>query len=390
MEDSSKVIPYGRQDVSAADVEAVVSVLRSEMLTQGPVVKRFESAVADRVGARYAVASNSATSSLHLACMALGVGRGDLVWTTPVTFVASANCARYCGADVDFVDIDARSYNISVDRLREKLAQARRGGRLPKVLIAVHLAGHPADMAPLRALGDEYGFSIIEDASHAIGGSYRATRIGSCTYSDVTVFSFHPVKVITSGEGGMALTNDPQLARTMARLNSHGITRDAADMKRPSDGPWYYEQLDLGFNYRLTDIHAALGLSQLARLDEFVARRHVLAQRYDDALANLPLTVPWRDPQDYSGFHLYVVRLAEPDRERHRRVHVALRERGILVNLHYIPIYRQPDYEGFGYDAADYPEAEAYYGSAISIPLYPSMSDSDQDRVVVELRRALG
>ncbi len=389
MAKSDQIVPYGRQDISEADIEAVVSVLRSDMLTQGPVVTRFEKAVADIVGARHAVASNSATSSLHLACLALGVGPGDLVWTTPVTFVASANCARYCGADVDFVDIDPRSYKICVDRLREKLERARFGGTLPKALVAVHLAGHPCDMRAIRDLSREYGFSVIEDASHAIGGRYRDTAIGSCTYSDITVFSFHPVKVITSGEGGMALTNDEALARSMARHNSHGITRDPGEMSKSADGPWYYEQLSLGFNYRMTDIHAALGLSQLSRLDEFVARRHSLAERYDHALKDLPLILPWRDERDYSGFHLYVVRLAENQRARHRQIFEALRADRILVNLHYMPVYRQPDYQSLGFDPAEFPVAEEYYSTAITIPLYPLMSDAQQDRVVEALHRVL-
>ncbi|NMG42020.1 UDP-4-amino-4,6-dideoxy-N-acetyl-beta-L-altrosamine transaminase [Chelativorans sp. ZYF759] len=383
------MIPYGRQDISKADIEAVVSVLQSDYLTQGPVVGRFERAVADIVGARYAVASNSATSSLHLACLALGVGPGDVVWTTPVTFVASANCARYCGAGIDFVDIDLKSYNISVSRLSDKLRAARDSGRLPKALVVVHLAGHSADMERIRELSREYGFAVIEDASHAIGGSYRSTKIGSCAFSDITVFSFHPVKIVTSGEGGMALTNDADLARSMARLNSHGITRETAEMKQEPDGPWYYEQIGLGFNYRMTDIHAALGLSQLSRLEEFLARRHALAARYDAALSDLPLVLPWRDPRDYSGFHLYIVRLNDGDQSRHRSVFEKLRANGVLVNLHYMPVYRQPDFQQFGFKHSDFPEAEAYYATAITIPLFPTMTEPQQDYVVNALREAL-
>jgi UDP-4-amino-4,6-dideoxy-N-acetyl-beta-L-altrosamine transaminase len=380
-------IPYGRHSLDDDDIRAVVEVLRSDFLTQGPVVSRFERAVADRVGAAFAVASNSATSSLHLACRALGVSRGDLVWTSPITFVASANCARYCGADVDFVDIDRRSYNLSVDSLARKLAWSRSAGRLPKAVIAVHLAGHPADMAGIRALADEYGFRIIEDASHAVGSRYRDSKVGSCEYSDITVFSFHPVKIVTTGEGGVAPTHDPDLARRMALLNSHGITRDPDEMTHAPDGPWYYQQIDLGHNYRMTDIQAALGLSQLSKLDRFIERRNALAERYDRMLADLPVDGPWRDPRDYSAFHLYIIRLKPSHVARHREVFERLRARGILVNLHYIPVYRQPDFPGF--DHKDFPEAEAYYASAITLPLFPDMTEAQQDRVVAALRDAL-
>lgn len=384
-------IPYGRQDITSADIEAVAAVLRSDYLTQGPLVPRFEQAVAGLVGAKHAVASNSATSSLHLACLALGVGPGDVVWTSPVTFVASANCARYCGADVDFVDIDPRSYNMSVEALAEKLATAERNGKLPKVVIPVHLAGQPADMEPIHALGKQYGFSIIEDASHAIGGRYRGEPIGNCRYSDVTVFSFHPVKIVTTAEGGMALTNDPGLARRMARLNSHGITRDPAEMAAPSDGPWYYEQLELGYNYRLTELQAALGLSQLNRLDDYVAKRHAIAARYDELLRDLPVVTPWRDERDYSGFHLYVIRLKLNEiSSTHREVFEKLRSAGVLVNLHYIPVYRQPDFARYGFDRADFPEAERYYAEAISLPLFPALTEADQDYVVAQIRDACG
>ena len=384
-------IPYGRQEITSADIEAVVAVLGSDFLTQGPLVPRFEEAIAQRVGARYAVASNSATSSLHLACLALGVGPGDRVWTSPVTFVASANCARYCGADVDFVDIDARSYNMSVPALAEKLAIAEREGKLPKVVIPVHLAGQPADMEAIHALGRQYGFSIIEDASHAIGGRYRGEPIGNCRYSDITVFSFHPVKIITTGEGGMALTNDPALARRMARLNSHGITRDPSEMTAPSEGPWYYQQLELGFNYRLTELQAALGLSQLDRLDDYVARRHAIAERYDELLRDLPVVTPWRDARDYSGFHLYIIRLKlDQISSSHREVFERLRQDGILVNLHYIPVYRQPDFAKYGFDWSSYPEAERYYAEAISLPLFPTLKQADQDFVVAQIQDAVG
>lgn len=385
-----RVIPYGRQDVTDSDIEAVTAALRSAYLTQGPLVPRFEEAISQRVGAKYGIASNSATSSLHLACLALGVSPGDIVWTSPITFVASANCARYCGADVDFVDIDPRSYNMSATALADKLAEARRKGKLPKVVIPVHLAGHPADMEAIHALGQQYGFSIIEDASHAIGGRYRDRPVGDCRYSDIAVFSFHPVKIITTGEGGMAVTNDPALARHMARLNSHGITRDPDEMTLPSEGSWYYQQLELGYNYRLTELQAALGLSQLHRLDEYVARRHAIAARYDDLLSDLPVVVPWRDPRDYSGFHLYIIRLRLDEIARsHREVFERLREAGIMVNLHYIPVYRQPDFARYGVSRSDFPEAERYYAEAMSIPLYPTLTDSQQQEVVSAIRRAI-
>jgi len=382
-------IPYGRQDITEDDIAAVVAVLRSDFLTQGPAVPAFEAAVAARVGARFAVASNSATSSLHLACLALGVGPGDRVWTSPVTFVASANCARYCGAEVDFVDIDPANSNISVERLAAKLAEAERAGALPKVVIPVHLAGQPADMAAIADLAARYGFRVVEDASHAIGGSYRGEPIGNGRYSDVTVFSFHPVKIITTGEGGVAVTNDAELARRMRRLNSHGITREAAEMTRVPDGPWYYEQLGLGFNYRMTDIQAALGLSQLARLDDYVARRHAIADAYDAVLGDLPLVLPRRDPRDRSGLHLYIVRLKRAAVARsHREVFEGLRAAGILVNLHYIPVYRQPDFARPEASWADFPEAEAYYAEAISLPMFPALTE-EQQRFVADTLRGL-
>jgi len=305
-------IPYGRQDVTPSDIAAVAEVLASDWLTQGPVVPRFEQALAESCGAAHAVAVNSATSALHLACLALGLGPGDWLWTSPITFLASANCGRYCGAQVDFVDIDPRSYNLSVEALARKLKQARAAKRLPKVVIPVHLAGQSCDMAAIRALGREYGFRIVEDASHAVGGRYQGRPVGDCRYSDIAVFSFHPVKIITSAEGGMAVTNDVQLAERMALLRSHGMTRDTARMTRAADGPWYYEQVDLGFNYRMTDVQAALGLSQLARLHDYVARRHALAARYDARLAGLPLTTPWQHPDTHSGLHLYIIRVAAP------------------------------------------------------------------------------
>lgn len=379
------MIPYGRQDISEADIRAVVEVLRSDWLTQGPAVPAFEKALAKRCAARHAVAVNSGTSALHLACLALDVGPGDLVWTSAVTFVASANCARYCGADVDFVDIDARTWNMSVEALAKKLEAAQKAKRLPKVVIPVHLCGQPCDMQAVRALGERYGFRIIEDASHALGARYRKEPVGNGRYSDITVLSFHPVKIVTSGEGGAALTNDAKLAKRLQLLRTHGITRDAADMAHAPDGPWYYEQQELGLNYRLTDVHAALGLSQMSRLDEFLTARTRLASRYDELLANLPVTRPWQHPDAASAWHLYVVRV----KQGHRAVFDRLRAAGIGVNLHYIPVYRQPYYERMGFDRAQFPEAERYYGEALTLPIFPRLTDAQQHEVAAALKSAL-
>jgi UDP-4-amino-4,6-dideoxy-N-acetyl-beta-L-altrosamine transaminase len=385
------VIPYGRQDISEDDIKAVVDVLRSDFLTQGSVVPDFEGKVAQYCGCRFGVAVNSATSALHLACLALEVGPGDRVWTSPITFVATSNAALYCGATVDFVDIDPKSYNLSPGALEKKLERAARDGTLPKVIIPVHLAGQSCDMAPIKALADTYGIRIIEDASHAVGGSYRDVPVGSCAFSDITVFSFHPVKIVTTGEGGIAMTNDPVLAERLALDRSHGVTRDSALMRSAPHGPWYYEQIRLGFNYRMTDIAAALGRNQLLRLDEFVARRHELARRYDDSLAGLPLTRPWQQPDTVSSFHLYIIRV---DRHRieksHRAVFEALRANGIGVNLHYIPVYKQPWYRDLGFSEDYCPEAEAYYAEAISLPIYPGLTDAEQTAVVDTLARELG
>lgn len=385
------IIPYGRQDISEADIQAVVDVLRSDFLTQGSAVPAFERTVADYCDANHAVAVNSATSALHIACLALGVGKGDIVWTSPITFVASANCALYCGADVDFVDIDSRTYNLSVECLEEKLVQAEKSNRLPKVVIPVHLCGQPCDMAGIHSLSQRYGFKIIEDASHAIGSKYKGESIGNCRYSNIAVFSFHPVKIITTGEGGMALTNDARLAKRMQLLRSHGITSDPAEMQlRPPEEIWNYQQIGLGFNYRMTDIHAALGLSQMQRLDEFVATRHVIAKRYNELLAGLPLMTPWQDLDSYSGLHLYVIRLKLGQIcKTHREVFKALHAAGIGVNLHYIPIYRQPYYENLGFKAGLCPEAEQYYEEAISLPMYPLLKEAQQEQVVLALREAI-
>ena len=384
------MIPYGRQDISQDDIDAVVAVLRSDFLTQGPMVPRFEKSVADHVGAAHAIAVNSATSALHIACLALDLKAGDLLWTSPVTFVASANCGLYCGADVDFVDIDPRTYNLCPDALQHKLENAEQAGRLPQIVVAVHLCGQPCDMQRIHALSQRYGFRIIEDASHAIGGKYQDAYIGDGRYSEITVFSFHPVKIITTAEGGMALTNDAALAERMNLLRSHGITRDPARMTRESDGPWYYQQIDLGFNYRMTDLQAALGVSQMDRLDQYVAARHERARRYDHLLAFLPVTIPWQHPDSYSGLHLYPVRLDLTRTVRsHRQVFESLREKGIGVNLHYIPVHLQPYYRQLGFNSGDFPEAERYYGEAISLPMFPDLTEAQQDEVVEALRTSL-
>lgn len=386
----SEYIPYGRQEITQDDINAVVSVLTSDYLTQGPMVPRFEERVAKYCGASHAIAVNSATSALHIACLALGLGPGDRLWTTPITFVASANCGLYCGAQVDFVDIDPHSYNLSVVALEQRLIAAEQQGTLPKVLIAVHLCGQPCDMKRIYALSQRYGFHVVEDASHAIGGSYMGEPIGSCYYSDITVFSFHPVKIITTAEGGMALTNDADLARRMDLLRSHGITRNPALMTKESDGPWYYQQIALGFNYRMTDLQAALGVTQMERLDCYVARRHELAKRYDRLLADLPVTLPWQHPDSYSGLHLYVIRLQlERIALSHREVFEALRERNIGVNLHYIPVHTQPYYRSLGFEPGLYQEAERYYAEAISLPMFSGLTDEQQDAVVTALREII-
>lgn len=380
------MIPYGRQDVRQEDIDAVVEVLRGDFLTQGPVVPRFEAALAAAADAPHAVAASSATAALHLACAALGLGPGDLLWTSPVTFVASANCARYCGADVDFVDIDRATGNLCPDRLEQKLAEAAAQGRLPKIIVPVHLAGLSCDMAGIGALARRHGVRVVEDASHAIGGRADGRPVGACANSDITVFSFHPVKIVTTGEGGAALTRDAGLARHMARLRSHGITREATEMTHPPDGPWYYQQVELGWNYRMTDIQAALGLSQMARLGGYVARRNALAERYDHMLAALPLGLPGRVPGTLSAFHLYVVRVPA---DRHRRVFEGMRRRGIGVNLHYIPVHLQPYYRDLGFGPGHFPEAERYYAEAISLPLFPTLTEVMQDDVVAALAAEL-
>jgi UDP-4-amino-4,6-dideoxy-N-acetyl-beta-L-altrosamine transaminase len=384
------LIPYGRQSISEEDIEAVVEVLRSDFLTQGPAVPAFEESVASLSGAKYGVATNSATSALHLACLALGVGPGDSVWTSPLTFVASSNAALYCGAGVDFVDVDERTYNMCPVRLEEKLDRAAQAGKLPKAIIPVHLAGQSCDMQAIHAAASRHDVRIIEDASHAIGGSYRSKPVGCCEFSDIAVFSFHPVKIVTTGEGGMAMTSDPGLAEAMRLDRSHGITRDPAQLQHDDVGPWYYEQQRLGFNYRMTDICAALGLSQMTRIEEFVARRREIAAAYDAAFADLPVTSPWQHPDTASAWHLYVIRI---DRQRasrsHREIFDSLREAGIGVNLHYIPVYRQPYYRELGFGQGHCPNAEAYYAEAISLPMYFGLSDDEQRQVVTAVAEAV-
>jgi UDP-4-amino-4,6-dideoxy-N-acetyl-beta-L-altrosamine transaminase len=384
------MIPYARQNITEEDIDNVVRVLRSDYLTQGEIHLEFEQKMAKRLGVKYSVTANSATSALHLACLALGLGSGDLLWTTPITFVSSANCARYCGAKVDFVDIDPFSWNISIEALAKKLEIARNYGRLPKVIIAVHFCGLSCDMKALHKLSKEYGFQIIEDASHALGARYRGNYVGSCLYSDITVFSFHPVKIITTGEGGMAVSNNKTLVDRMVLLRSHGITRDPSLMTHEPDGPWYYEQLELGFNYRMTEFQAALGISQLNRLDDFITKRHQLAEQYDSLLAELPLQLPFHSYDDfYSSLHLYVIRVKKHSVEGHRKLFLSLRKQGIGVNIHYIPVHTQPYYKKLGFSEGDFPNAENYYREAITLPLFPMLTDGELRFVVKALKKEL-
>jgi UDP-4-amino-4,6-dideoxy-N-acetyl-beta-L-altrosamine transaminase len=379
------VIPYGRQSISQDDIDAVAEVLRSDFLTQGPAVPRFEQAVAAYCEAAHAVAVNSATSALHIACLALHLKPGDWLWTSPNTFVASANCARYCGANVDFVDIDPLTYNLSVPALEAKLERAAREQRLPKIVVPVHFSGRPCEMEPIWKLADKFGFRVVEDASHAVGARYQGRLVGSFSQSAFTVFSFHPVKLITSAEGGMLVTQDAALAERLRLFRSHGITRDAR-LLGADHGGWYYEQLELGYNYRLTDLQAALGASQLERLDEFVARRKALVARYRELFAGLPLILPAADDHCDSAWHLYVIQLREHER---RSVYDRLRAAGIGVNVHYIPVHLQPYYRELGFGVGAFPEAELYYSRALSLPLYPAMTDQDQERVATAVRAAL-
>ena len=385
------MIPYGKQNINQADIDSVIDVLQSDFLTQGPQVPLFEKKVSDYCDSKFGVAVNSASSALHIACLALGLERGDWLWTSANTFIASSNCALHCGAQVDFVDIDPRTYNMSVECLAEKLVLAEKEGKLPKIVIPVHMCGQSCDMAGIHELSQKYGFKIIEDASHAIGGKYKNKAIGSCHYSDISVFSYHPVKIITTGEGGMALTNNPELADRMQRYRCHGITSDASRMQpRPAKEIWNYQQIDLGFNYRMTDIHAALGLSQMNRLDKFVAKRHAIASEYEELLSNLPVTTPWQHPDSYSAFHLYIIRLKlDQISKTQRDVFSELYTAGIGVNLHYIPVYRQPYYEQLGFKAGYCPEAEKYYREVISLPMYSGLTCEQQVKVVNILRKVI-
>jgi UDP-4-amino-4,6-dideoxy-N-acetyl-beta-L-altrosamine transaminase len=379
------MIPYGRQSISRSDIDAVSEVLGSDWLTQGPMVPRFEADVAGYVDAPFAVAVSSGTAALHVACLAAGLGSGGLLWTSPITFVASANCGRYVGADVDFVDIDPATLCMSAGALEHKLIEADRAGKLPDVVVPVDMAGQSCDMTAVRALADRYGFLVIEDASHAIGATFEGSKVGSCRFADMTVLSFHPVKIVTTGEGGMITARDSRHAERSALLRTHGITRDASLMEREPDGPWYYEQIDLGFNYRMTDIQAALGVSQMTRIEEFLARRRELAARYDEALSDLVAT-PSVDPRGASAWHLYVIRV---EADRRREIFDSLRGTGIGVNVHYIPVHLQPYYRRLGFEPGDFPDAERYYGGAISLPLYAGLSDSDQDKVLAAVRSAV-
>jgi UDP-4-amino-4,6-dideoxy-N-acetyl-beta-L-altrosamine transaminase len=386
-----KPIPYGRQDICEEDIAAVEAVLRSDWLTQGPAVERFESLVGAYCGARHAIAVNSATSALHLACRALGLGPGDVMWTVPNTFVATPNSALYCGARIDFVDIDPDTYNMSVDALRRKLAVAEATGSLPKIVVPVHFAGQSCEMREIAALGKQYGFRIIEDASHAIGGEYLGRKVGSCQFSDIAVFSFHPVKIITTGEGGMVLTNDPVLGESVRTLRSHGTTRDPERMDKIPDGAWYYQQIDLGYNYRMTDFQAALGASQMTRLDEFIDKRRSIAGRYRSAFRDLALDLPTERAGCVSAWHLFVVLVdGSATRRSRKEVFDALRAAGILVNVHYVPVHLQPYYRRLGFRAGEFPESERYYERTVTLPMHTRLLDADFDHVVSTMARVLG
>lgn len=381
------MIYYGHQHITEKDIQAVERVLHSDWLTQGPAIEAFEKKVANYCGAKYAVAVTNATSALHIACKAAGLGEGDVLWTSPITFTASANCGRYCGADVDFVDIDDKTYNMSVAELRHKLETAV---KKPKVVIPVHLAGQSCDMEAIKALADEYGFKIIEDASHATGADYKNTKVGSCRYSDMTVFSFHPVKIVTTGEGGVVLTNNKELYEKLKLYRSHGITRDSDLMTQEADGPWYYQQIELGFNYRMTDMQAALGCSQMDSLDEFVARRRYLVKRYNEKLKNLPLRTPYQDEATNPSWHIYIIRVDFTKVKLSKKeIFARMRDSGIVLNLHYIPVHTQPYYQKLGFQKGDFPVSEKYYEEAITLPLYYDLTDEQQDEVIEALKEVL-
>ena len=384
------MIPYGRQNISEDDIQAVVNVLRSDFLTQGPAVPEFEKKINEYCGSKFSVAVNSATSALHIACLALGLTPGDWLWTSPNTFVASANCGLYCGAKIDFVDIDPKTYNMSIEALEAKLEVAEKENKLPKIIIPVHFAGQSCDMKAIQVLAKKYRFKVIEDASHAIGGRYLDELIGGCQYSDITIFSFHPVKIITTGEGGLATTNNPQLAEQMRMLRTHGITRDQKLMVGETDGDWSYQQIELGYNYRMTDLQAALGVSQLDRIDNFITHRTEIRCIYDKMLSTLPIIKPWQHPETNSSFHLYPVQINVESEELNRRVVFnKLRESGIGVNVHYIPVHTQPFYRELGFKKGDFPVAEKYYQNTISLPMYPTLTNLQQEKVVSELTKAL-
>lgn len=381
------MIYYGHQHITEKDIQAVERVLHSDWLTQGPAIEAFEKKVANYCGARYAVAVTNATSALHIACKAADLGEGDVLWTSPITFTASANCGRYCGAGVDFVDIDDKTYNMSVAELRHKLETAV---KKPKVVIPVHLAGQSCDMEAIKALADEYGFKIIEDASHATGADYKNTKVGSCRYSDMTVFSFHPVKIVTTGEGGVVLTNNKELYEKLKLYRSHGITRDSDLMTQEADGPWYYQQIELGFNYRMTDMQAALGCSQMDSLDEFVARRRYLVKRYNEKLKGLPLRTPYQDEATNPSWHIYIIRVDFTKVKLSKKeIFARMRDRGIVLNLHYIPVHTQPYYQNLGFQKGDFPVSEKYYEEAITLPLYYDLTDEQQDEVIEALKEVL-
>jgi len=383
------MIPYGKQEITQDDIDSVIEVLKSDFITQGPAVPRFEKSITDHCSVQYAVAVNSATSALHIACMALGLGEGDWLWTSPNTFVASANCGLYCGSQVDFIDIDPRTYNMSVAALQHKLEKAEREGKLPKIVIPVHFAGQSCDMKAISSLAKKYNFKIIEDASHAIGGKYLDKPIGGCEYSDITVFSFHPVKIITTGEGGIATTNDKALADKMLRLRSHGVTRDPEYMISGNDEPWYYEQIELGLNYRMTDIQAALGFSQMQRLDDYIESRHRLCEQYEKLLQDMPVIRPWQSPDSYSALHLYPIQIDSSVNLSRRKVFECLREAGIGVNVHYIPVHTQPYYRNMGFIETDFPNTMEYYKNVISLPMFSVLTNEQQLEVVGALKKIL-
>ena len=384
------MIPYGKQDITKRDIEEVVKILQSDFLTQGPTINSFEEVLCGYTGAKFSTTVNSCTSALHIACLALDLGPGDILWTSPITFVASANCAIYCGASVDFVDIDPDTALMSVEKLKEKLNNAKKIGKLPKIIVPVHCAGQPCDMKEIHALSQEYNFKIIEDAAHAIGARYLSDKVGSCRYSDITVFSFHPVKIITTAEGGVAMTNSHKLAKKMRLLRSHGVTREQFSMTKLSDGDWYYQQIDIGFNFRMTELQAALGIEQMKRLDDYVAKRHILQKRYNSMLNNLPLTTLHQNHYSYSALHLYTVQINKQYTNKNRKqIFNELRENNIGVNVHYIPVHTQPYYLNMGFDYGDFPNAESYYLKTISLPMFPKLSFEDQDRVIHVLKSVI-